>query len=468
MKTRRRPIRSAARPPSSRKPPNAIAYAVITHWRFACEKFRSRPIDGSATFTIETSRIVMKKAVATTARTLQRWGSEAMARTSGEIRRRSRSNGRPSLGYSALAENLGSDPAWVRPQPFSCLDLPELAPFRVDVLHVVVRGVDRVLGAHLLLRHLSEHLRDHELAEHLAERRIGVAGMARVRGVFLRDRREDAVLAERLVLVLRHGLADLLERERPREAREVVELRGQERVLVVDLEVGEELLRPGLVLGELPDPPAAHHVLVAQPTAGTLRDRPDPQIVRKRKPLVLRRARRRDGVYVEVLLRLRVVLRLVRDPADLPDLALDLLHDLVVIDHVVLVLRTGRQVEEDVVSALRGHLCLGTCGQQRVEDVVDLHLDVVLLPPVRSPRVVEPGIERRDEVRPRDQRQIALEPAPLEPQRSVERLAEARAGGADRDRPGACTPKQLASVIPPFAMTRIVGTCHRPSFLRFS
>src|SRR5207248_11379659 len=61
-------------------------------------------------------------------------------------------------------------------------------------------------------------------------------------------------------------------------------------------EVGEELLRRGLVLGELPDPPAAHHVLVAQPTAGTLRDRPDPQIVRKRKPLVLRRARRRDGV----------------------------------------------------------------------------------------------------------------------------------------------------------------------------
>src|SRR5205807_555265 len=47
-----------------------------------------------------TSRIVMKKAVATTARTLQRWGSEAMGRTSGGFRRRSRSNERLAQGYS--------------------------------------------------------------------------------------------------------------------------------------------------------------------------------------------------------------------------------------------------------------------------------------------------------------------------------------------------------------------------------
>jgi hypothetical protein len=46
----------------------------MTHCRFACEKFRSLPIDGSATFTIETSRIVMKNAVATTARIRHRCG----------------------------------------------------------------------------------------------------------------------------------------------------------------------------------------------------------------------------------------------------------------------------------------------------------------------------------------------------------------------------------------------------------
>src|SRR5439155_1318063 len=164
--------------------------------------------DGSATFTIETSRIVMKKAVATTARTLQRWGSEAMVQPPAGIGRRSRSNERPVPGYSARrSKGRGLTPAGVRPQPlFKALDL-----------------------------------------------------------------------------------AELLKRERAREAREVVELRRQERVLVVDLEVGEELLRRGFVLGELPDPPAAHHVLVAHPPVRAFRDWPDPQIVRKRQPFVLRR-----------------------------------------------------------------------------------------------------------------------------------------------------------------------------------
>jgi hypothetical protein len=32
MKTRRRPSRSAARPPRSRKPPKASEYAVTIHW----------------------------------------------------------------------------------------------------------------------------------------------------------------------------------------------------------------------------------------------------------------------------------------------------------------------------------------------------------------------------------------------------------------------------------------------------
>ena len=167
----------------------------------------------------------------------------------------------------------------------------------------------------------------------------------------------------------------------------------------------------------------------------------------------------------EVLLRLRVVGGAVRDAADLADLPLDLLHDLVVVDDVVLVLRTRREIEEDVVPALRRHLCLGTRGKQRVVDVVDLDLDVVRLSPLRRPRTIEPRVERGHKVRPGDQREIALEPAPLEPQRSIERLAEARARNADRYRPCARTPEQLASVVPPFAMTRIVGTCHRSSFL---
>src|SRR5919202_5697647 len=85
-------------------------------------------------------------------------------------------------------------------------DLAELAPLGVDPPDLAVGGVDRVLRGHLLLRHLREHLWDQELAEHLAERRVGVAGMPRVRRVPLRDRRQNAVLAERAVLVLRDGL----------------------------------------------------------------------------------------------------------------------------------------------------------------------------------------------------------------------------------------------------------------------
>src|SRR3954469_25046218 len=59
MKTRRRPSRSAARPPSSRKPANVSVYALTTHCRSVAVKPRSLRIDGSATFTIETSRMTM-------------------------------------------------------------------------------------------------------------------------------------------------------------------------------------------------------------------------------------------------------------------------------------------------------------------------------------------------------------------------------------------------------------------------
>ena len=72
MKTRRRPSRSAARPPSRSRPPKVRAYALTTHCRFVAEKPRSVWIDGRATFTIATSRMTMKNAVQRTARPSQR------------------------------------------------------------------------------------------------------------------------------------------------------------------------------------------------------------------------------------------------------------------------------------------------------------------------------------------------------------------------------------------------------------
>ena len=59
MNIRRRPRRSAVRPPRSRKPPKTSAYALITHWRFSCENPRSVWIDGRATFTIAMSSTIM-------------------------------------------------------------------------------------------------------------------------------------------------------------------------------------------------------------------------------------------------------------------------------------------------------------------------------------------------------------------------------------------------------------------------
>src|SRR6266511_3323747 len=117
------------------------------------------------------------------------------------------------------------------------------------------------------------------------------ANISGIRRVLLCNRREDAVLAHRLVLVLRDELSDLLERDRSREAGEVVELRRDESIPVVDLEVGEELLRGCLVLRELPDPPAAHHMLLALPAVRASRDGPDPEVVRKGQAPIFRRAR---------------------------------------------------------------------------------------------------------------------------------------------------------------------------------
>jgi hypothetical protein len=79
MNNRRRPSRSASRPPSSSTPPKKIAYAVITHCRPSDENPRSVCIDGSATFTIATSRTTMNWAATITASASQRLGSEPLS-----------------------------------------------------------------------------------------------------------------------------------------------------------------------------------------------------------------------------------------------------------------------------------------------------------------------------------------------------------------------------------------------------
>src|SRR6478752_20641 len=61
-KTRRRPRRSAARPPSRRKPPYPSTYALTTHCSELVERPRSLRIDGRATPTIDTSSASRKRA----------------------------------------------------------------------------------------------------------------------------------------------------------------------------------------------------------------------------------------------------------------------------------------------------------------------------------------------------------------------------------------------------------------------
>ena len=69
MNSRRRPSRSARRPPSSRKPPNISVYAFRTHERLCSEKPTSSLIVGSATLTTVASRTTMNCATATSTRT---------------------------------------------------------------------------------------------------------------------------------------------------------------------------------------------------------------------------------------------------------------------------------------------------------------------------------------------------------------------------------------------------------------
>ena len=67
MNIRRRPTRSASRPPSSRQPPNVSVYAFTTHERSAREKLNPLPIDGSATLTIDASITITNCVIASSA-----------------------------------------------------------------------------------------------------------------------------------------------------------------------------------------------------------------------------------------------------------------------------------------------------------------------------------------------------------------------------------------------------------------
>ncbi len=62
MNVRRRPNRSAARPPRMSRPPNEIAYPVTIHCTASGGMCSSRSIEGSATFTMLKSRTTMNAA----------------------------------------------------------------------------------------------------------------------------------------------------------------------------------------------------------------------------------------------------------------------------------------------------------------------------------------------------------------------------------------------------------------------
>src|SRR3954471_15044400 len=104
--TRLRPSRSAIRPPSSRKPANASVYAFTTHWRPAPLKPRSARIDGSATFTTDTSRITMNWATHASTTAAQRARDAAASLT----RRACSGCSRPRPPLRRAAGGAGADP----------------------------------------------------------------------------------------------------------------------------------------------------------------------------------------------------------------------------------------------------------------------------------------------------------------------------------------------------------------------
>src|SRR6266498_180373 len=141
-------------------------------------------------------------------------------------------------------------------------------PLVEDALQLLLRRLRRVLRRRLVARHPGKHGRDDEGVERLVDGRGGVARVADVRRP-LEHVPEDLVLVGRLGLrVVRDLLRDVGDRRR--EAGEVVEL-----ALLEDLPEGvdvvdEELLRALLVLREVPDGVAVHHVLGCEPVGRPL------------------------------------------------------------------------------------------------------------------------------------------------------------------------------------------------------
>src|SRR5438046_8143 len=104
------------------------------------------------------------------------------------------------------------------------------------------------------------------------------------------------------------------------------------------------------------------------------------------------------------------------------------------------------EVHEEVVTALRRDLGGGPRVEQRVVDVLDVHLHVVRLSPPLDPGVVEPVVVGRYEVHPLNDVQIALELAVPEPERPGERVRRGSTGNTEGNGSGTCLLDQLTPV----------------------
>src|ERR1700758_5229819 len=80
-----RPNRSPSLPPSSRRLPNASAYAVMIHWRLLVEKCSAFCADGSAMFTIVASSTTISCATPSSASTAQRLGAGRLTDAVGPV-----------------------------------------------------------------------------------------------------------------------------------------------------------------------------------------------------------------------------------------------------------------------------------------------------------------------------------------------------------------------------------------------
>ena len=147
------------------------------------------------------------------------------------------------------------------------------------------------------------------------------------------------------------------------------------------------------------------------------------------------------------LLRLRVVGALLGHLRHRPQLLADLLDQVVDRDGLLLERRRRRDEPEQVVTALRRDLGRPAAVEQGVVDVVDLDLDVVLLPPLLDVRVVEPLVVGRHEVSPGHDPKIACELLVREPQRPVEteRLVAEAAEHADGEGRSGALPEQITA-----------------------